>query len=191
MRCLLCGRSAFGCCVHTPCFLQATFGYVSVQLQQLTRTKQTALLRQSMVQDPARHAAGERAIVAFRQCTNALPASLHVLQHSASADACFHAALALRIGALESWPRLPLAERKQLREWACTHALQRGGSQARQAAGGVETALLKAVVALHAVLLKRLWVDLQTEEQHHVLAVCCKMPYLCLHSLCWSPTMPW
>ena len=125
------------------------------------------------MQDPTSHAAAAQAITAFRDNPAVLPASIYVLENSHSQDACFHAVLALRQAALAAWPRLPLGERSKLRQWALSYAFR---VAAPDVGSGVvaasRSALPKAAVALHAVLTKRLWLDLSQEQQVSTLQVC-------------------
>lgn len=117
------------------------------------------------VQDPVHHVAAERAISVFRESTQALEASVHVLQHSASADACFHAALALRVAAIRFWQRLAPPEQAQLRSFVLTRAQQLSYSP------GSSAALSNTLCALNAVLLKLGWLDMGDDAQRAALGV--------------------
>ena len=117
------------------------------------------------MQDPAQHAAAAQAITAFRDSPHALQASVHALQHSASPDACFQAALALRVAALRSWQRLSPEERGQLRAFVLHRVKQLASGDSGNGP------LLNALCALHAILLKLAWLDLDDGARKQIFAV--------------------
>ena len=123
------------------------------------------------MQNPAARAGAEQALLGFQRSPQALPASLHILEHSQSIDTRFHVVLLLRQGALDSWPRLAANEHTHLRDWSLAYAHKLGHSAAANGAASGHAALLRAAVALHAVLLKRQWLDLSSDEQHSAVQV--------------------
>lgn len=123
------------------------------------------------IQTPGAQASAEQALLAFQGSPQVLPASLHILEHSHSADTRFHVVLLLRQAALNAWPRLTANERTHLRDWSLAFARRLGSGAAAAHATGSNAALLRAAIALHAALLKRQWLDLRPEEQHSAIEV--------------------
>jgi hypothetical protein len=122
----------------------------------------------SSLQVPATQAAAEQAIISFRNSSNPLPACLYILQQSTSYDAQFYAALTLRQYTMTSWPLMSSEQRSHLQAWIREHALHLGSNGVSVGAQG---ALLKAVIALHALLLKRQWVMWTDEGQRSSITV--------------------
>lgn len=103
-------------------------------------------------QHPATQAAAEQVLLQFRRSPGVLPACRHILEHSPSAEARFHAACALREAVLREWASLPAEERTALR----TYVLQYVLVHAPEPQLHVVRSILQGALA---VMLKRGWME--------------------------------
>lgn len=95
-------------------------------------------------------------LLQFRRSHGVLPACRHILEHSGSADARFHAACALREGLLREWASLPAGDRAGLRSYLLQYVLVHAGEPQLQ----VVRSILQGTLA---VLLKRGWMEVDDE----------------------------
>eukprot|EP00775_Hariotina_reticulata_P007177 gene7177-7391_t len=107
-------------------------------------------------QDPATQAQAEQVLLQFRRSPGVLAACRHILEHSASCEARFHAACALREGLLREWASHTDAERQALRTYLLQYVLVHAAEPQLQ----VVCSILQGTLA---VMLKRGWVDLAPE----------------------------
>jgi len=106
---------------------------------------------------PPSRAAGERVLLAVRESAGCVSLCRQVLGATRDAGTAFQAAAALRCAALRDCARLSPPELHELRGWCAAAAL---GSQPQP--GRQVTAQL---LALHAALLKRAWLDAQPDAR--------------------------
>lgn len=104
------------------------------------------------LQHPATQAQAEQVLLQFRRSPGVLPACRHILEHSASAEARFHAACALREAVLREWASLPAEERTALRTYVLQYVLHHADEPQLQ----VVRSILQGTLA---VMLKRGWMD--------------------------------
>lgn len=104
-------------------------------------------------------------LLQFRQSPGVLPACRHILGHSASVEARFHAACALREGLLREWASLPVEERAGLRTYVLQYVLVHGAEPQLQ----VVRSILQGTLA---VMLKRGWMDADDQARAAFFQVC-------------------
>ena len=75
-------------------------------------------------QNPATQQRGEAVLLEIRSHPSVLNACQHIIQHSISEGARFHAVLALRDAALRQWLALPAVDRDRLILFAIQAAVQ-------------------------------------------------------------------
>ena len=91
-------------------------------------------------------------LLQFRRSPGVLPACRHIREQSASAEARFHAACALREAVLREWASLPAEERTALRTYVLQYVLLHAAEPQLQ----VVRSILEGTLA---VMLKRGWMD--------------------------------
>jgi hypothetical protein len=123
------------------------------------------------LQDPATQAQAEQVLLQFRSSPGVLPACRHILEHSTSCEARFHAACALREGLLREWASLTDAERQALRMYLLQYVLVHAAEPQLQ----VVRSILQGTLA---VMLKRGWMELSSEGRAAFFQVM-NTPHLC------------
>lgn len=118
-----------------------------------------------MLQHPATQSQAEQVLLQFRRSPGVLPACRHILEQSASAEARFHAACALREAVLREWASLPAEERTALR----TYILQYVLLHAAEPQLHVVRSILEGTLA---VMLKRGWMDADEQARAAFFQVC-------------------
>jgi hypothetical protein len=129
------------------------------------RLPQTHLSTPHYTQNPATQAAAEQVLLQFRRSAGVLPSCRHILEHSASPEARFHAACALREGLLREFASLPPGERAGLRSYVLQYVLVHAGEPALT----VVRSILEGTLA---VLLKRGWAEADEEGRAAFFQVC-------------------
>ncbi len=104
-------------------------------------------------------------LLQFRRSPGVLPACRHILEHSASAEARFHAACALREAVLREWASLPAEERTALRTYVLQYVLHHAAEPQLQ----VVRSILQGTLA---VMLKRGWMDADEQARAAFFQVC-------------------
>lgn len=108
------------------------------------------------LQNPATQGHAEQVLLQFRRSPSILPACRHILEHSGSAEARFHAACALREALLREWASLTAEDRNGLRTYLMQYVLAHAAEPQLQ----VVRSILEGTLA---VMLKRGWLDTTPE----------------------------
>jgi len=114
-------------------------------------------------------------LLQFRRSPGVLPACRHILEHSGSAEARFHAACALREGLLREWASLPAEERTALRTYVLQYVLLHAAEPQLQ----VVRSILQGTLA---VMLKRGWMEADDAARAAFFQVSCGWWIRCA---CW------
>lgn len=112
----------------------------------------------SMLQNPATHQAAEQVLLQFRRSQHPLPGCQHILAHSHSTEARFHAACTLREACLRDWASMAATDRAGVRSYMLQYILA-------IAADAGQSIVRVALVGALAVVLKRGWLEMGDDER--------------------------
>lgn len=135
-------------------------------------------------QNPATRVNAEQVLLLFRRSPGILPSCRHILEHSSSAEARFHAACALREALLREWASLTAEERTTLRTYLLQYVLAHAAEPQLQ----VVRSILEGTLA---VMLKRGWMETSVEGRTAFFQVRCTIicstdlkECICMHHRC-------
>lgn len=162
------------CCCHHfgPAAMQAAAAMIGCCLPAHQHTLHAAApivksCCECCLQNPATQAHAEQVLLQFRCSPGVLPACRHILEHSGSSEARFHAACALREGLLREWASHTEGERQALRTYVLQYVLVHAAEPQLQ----VVRSILQGSLA---VMLKRGWADTPAEGRAAFFQVGCQ-----------------
>jgi hypothetical protein len=109
-------------------------------------------------QDPATQAQAEQVLLQFRQSSRPFAACQHILAHSHSWEAKFHAACTIREALVREWALLSPSDLSSLQAYILQYVLQ-------HAADTSLSAVRSTLTGAYAVMVKRGWGDLSYEAK--------------------------